>query len=86
MELAEAIEQSLAELGFPRENRQFHPHMTLARVRGKPPAELKIWLEQQTATPFGTIEVESVTLFQSELSAAGASHTVLATAALAEAV
>ena len=86
VELADAIEESLTELGFLRENRQFNPHMTLARVRDKPPAELKTWLEQEVETPFGSINVESVTLFQSELSAAGAIHTVLTTAALAESV
>ena len=86
VELADAIEPPLSELGFPRENRQFHPHMTLARVRDRPSEELKTWLDQQADTDFGSVDVQSVTLFQSDLSSAGPRHTVLATAPLANSI
>ena len=44
--LAEAVNESLAWHGFPRELRPFHPHVTLARVRrAMPHAELARWSE-----------------------------------------
>lgn len=32
--LQESIEQSLFQLGYPKEARRFHPHLTLGRLRG----------------------------------------------------
>jgi 2'-5' RNA ligase len=33
--LQERVEQACVESGFPPEDRPFHPHLTLGRVRGK---------------------------------------------------
>lgn len=81
--LGGAIEQPLRELGFPPDRQRFHPHVTLARVRSRPPAELRTWVEQQAETPFGFVDVQSVTYYQSELSSNGPRYSVLATAPLA---
>jgi RNA 2',3'-cyclic 3'-phosphodiesterase len=81
--LADAIEQPLREFGFPPDRQRFHPHVTLARVRSRPPAELKAWVEEQGESPFGSFEVQSVTYYQSELSSNGPRYSVLATAPLA---
>ena len=35
IKLQEGIEESLSTLGFKREERKFHPHLTIARVKGR---------------------------------------------------
>lgn len=80
--MAERIEQHLLPLGFPRERRAFQPHLTLARVRRKPPAELAELLRIHQATPFGTVNIEAIQLFQSEPGPTGPRYGSLATAEL----
>jgi 2'-5' RNA ligase len=81
-QLAEQIEIVLNPLGFPREQRPFQPHATLARVKSRPPDSLRQLVEQHAATSFGSTEVESVELYQSELGQEGPRYTVLARAEL----
>ncbi|MEX0717070.1 MAG: RNA 2',3'-cyclic phosphodiesterase [Planctomycetaceae bacterium] len=81
--MADSLEQKLAALGFPEEARKYHPHVTLARVRFKPPAELGKLLEKHPATAFGDLPVRTLGLYQSELRPEGSRYTVLASAALA---
>lgn len=38
--LAETVGARLADLGYPPEHRRFHPHVTLGRLRGRPPEAL----------------------------------------------
>jgi 2'-5' RNA ligase len=75
------IEENLFVLGYPEEEREFTPHMTLGRVRFQPPPE-----EQQkfvhllTAAVFSSaynINVASVTLMKSQLTPKGAIYTKL---------
>jgi 2'-5' RNA ligase len=77
MEIAAALEQQLEMLGYRPERRAYHPHVTLARVRSKPPDELAELLEQNASTDFGTADVHSVELYQSELRPEGPRYTVL---------
>ena len=35
LRIHDAVDEGLAELGFPREERAFHPHVTIGRVRGQ---------------------------------------------------
>ncbi|MEX0700916.1 MAG: RNA 2',3'-cyclic phosphodiesterase [Planctomycetales bacterium] len=81
--LAASIEMRLEALGFAKEPRAFHPHLTLARVKFKPPPELGKLLAQHPGTDFGVAPVSAVELFQSELGPSGSKYTVLATAPLA---
>ena len=81
-QLAERIETALGPLGFPRESRPFHPHVTIARVKSRPPGTLRALVEQHAATPFGPTDVEAVELFQSELNKDGPRYTVLSRAPL----
>ncbi len=80
--LAERLEASLELQGFARESRAFHPHLTLARVKGRPPAGLRTLLERHAATSFGTVGIASVELYQSELRREGAKYTLLASVRL----
>lgn len=77
VELADGLEQRLEELGFPRESRKFEPHLTVARLRGRPPRELTTYLEQNRSTDYGSEIAETVELIQSELSPSGPQYTVL---------
>ena len=67
--LAGRMEKSLETLGYPRERRQFKPHLTLGRVKGRGPfRELAAKIGQLQSHPFGWMEVTEVVLFRSELS------------------
>lgn len=77
-ELAGRVEEALAGLGFPREERPFAGHVTLGRVR-EPRRDPR--LEQALAAgagrPFGRLPVDRVALMRSDLSPRGARYTVL---------
>jgi len=78
------IESELEKLGFPREKRAFHPHLTLGRVRA--PVGLNPVLEElqkNKDTLFGEMRVRKITFFRSQLRPTGAEYTVLAEADLA---
>jgi 2'-5' RNA ligase len=72
------LENSLEKLSFPIEERDFHPHLTLGRV--KMPSGLQQVLsdlEKQKETLFGEMTVSKVTFFQSVLKPSGAEYKVL---------
>lgn len=80
--IAEGLEAELEPLGFAREKRPFHAHLTLARVKFRPPDDLAALLDEHAATEFGTASIASVELYQSELERDGPRYTVLASAEL----
>jgi 2'-5' RNA ligase len=82
--IAETLETMLCEMGFHSEQKPFHPHLTLARIKSKPPAELADLLNENQATDFGVVSFSSVELFQSQLQPNGPRYTVLASAKLTE--
>lgn len=84
-DIQESIEQSVADLGFPRESRIFHPHLTLGRLRrGAEASRLKGLAGVLDRMHFAAkLKVRSVELMQSELSPAGANYTVRETFELA---
>ena len=61
----------LSRLGFKKEGRRYHPHITVGRVRGAPRD-----LTTHLAEPFetGDQEVGEFILFQSDLHPSGALH------------
>lgn len=75
-----AVERASAELGFPAEERAFHPHLTVARV---PPEDLVTLvrlperLAEVGALPGLPIKVDRVTLFRSQLRRSGAVYSVV---------
>lgn len=80
--IADKVEDALTPLGFPRENRRFAPHLTLARVPDEvPPSE-----RERTADLLPTVEpparpsftVAGVSLMQSFLQPSGARYERLA--------
>jgi len=80
--LASDLEDQLAELGFLPEARNFHPHITLARIKAAVPRGLSEWISGLSQRDFGSADLKEIELFQSELASAGPSYTSLATARL----
>ena len=90
--LAPAIDEKMASLGIPKEERAFSPHLTLARGAGrsasprrhKTDAPNRIFqrLQEKLAalpTPeFGTMTAREFFLYQSQLSPKGSKYTKLA--------
>jgi 2'-5' RNA ligase len=88
-ELAANIDSAAAELGIPREDRSFSPHLTLARTGSGSPrwrkgdgpsptfAVLEKRLAAMSALDFGTMTAREFYLYQSQLSPGGAKYTKL---------
>jgi len=79
-QLQKSIEIEMERLSFPREKRNFTPHLTLARVRDHAtPDERKRLGDMVTGTPFtgGIMKVDSVNLMKSHLTRQGALYTSL---------
>jgi len=77
-ELQGELESRLAALGLPREERAFHPHLTLGRV--KSPGGLHdvvAELNRNAHTEFGEMTVRKITLFKSTLKPTGAEYSIL---------
>jgi len=89
--LAEAIDMSTAELGIPREDRPYSPHLTLARAGGRSgapkrqkgdgPNTIFAVLDKRLAAmrelDFGTMTAREFILYQSQLSPSGSKYTKL---------
>ena len=74
------IDSQLIEGRFPRETRQFHPHLTLGRVKGGGPevARLAELIKKYDRFDAGNCTVEEVVVYASELRRVGPEYTVLA--------
>ena len=91
-ELASKLEDSLATLGIPKEQRAFSPHLTLARASnasgapgwrtGDKPnqqfAGLQEHLTKSPARSFGTMTAREFFLYRSKLSSKGSTYTKIA--------
>ncbi|HSS45490.1 MAG TPA: RNA 2',3'-cyclic phosphodiesterase [Thermoanaerobaculia bacterium] len=77
--LAQEAELQARRLGLPEERREFHPHVTLARLRGPwPPESIEVFRREVERWKFPPWRVVRCTLFQSRLTPEGAVHTKLA--------
>ena len=84
-ELHKQLEHEFAGEGFPKEDRAFRPHLTIARIR-KPHnsnrlAEAHLGMEFSSVT----IELSELVLFRSELSSKGSKYTPISRHRLADA-
>jgi 2'-5' RNA ligase len=80
--IAGALESELLELGFPAERRPFQSHLTVLRVKTRPPESLFTLLSKSSAADFGTTPISSIELLQSDLLDGGPRYSVLASAPL----
>ena len=76
--LHDALAARLEPLGFPPEARGFHPHLTLARLRGGPGAAsaavIAAALDACPDVDAGETAIERVCLYESRLAPTGAEH------------
>ncbi len=76
---AEACEQAMAALGFPPENRPYHPHLTLGRVKGFDAGrQARAAIEQVAHFNAGAFTATELVLFQSVLQRTGPIYTPMA--------
>lgn len=76
--LHERLMAALTPLGFPPEERPFHPHLTLARARNNArSSQLWAMLHKYHDRDFGEWLVTQLHLVQSEPQPGGAQHTIL---------
>lgn len=73
-DMAEYLESETEELGYARERKGFHPHLTLARIKSKPPEELFQILEDRCDALWGETTIDSIKFYQSELKSQGAQY------------
>ena len=83
-QIAAELDHELSSLGFEPEHRPFTAHLTLLRVKTRPPEALLAMLAEESQTDFGLVEFSRVQLFQSDLTRSGSRYTQLATAVLGE--
>ncbi|MBI5419569.1 MAG: RNA 2',3'-cyclic phosphodiesterase [Deltaproteobacteria bacterium] len=76
--LQENMENALSDAGFPREERPFHPHITVGRVKGGlSPGWGEEYARALSGRRFGVVRVSSFQLYESRLSPQGATYFVL---------
>lgn len=77
--LKESLERSLAPLGFDRENRNFHPHVTVGRVRRRvshqDTVNLATTLDGFSLGRLAEMKIDQVFLMRSELTSSGPIYT-----------
>jgi len=76
--LNERLMAALTPLGFPPEDRSFHPHLTLARAQNRMSSSQPLpMLQTYQNRDFGEFLVTQVHLVQSQLQRGGPLHTIL---------
>jgi 2'-5' RNA ligase len=74
--LASTIDAAMEKLGIPRENKAYHPHLTLARTSSRPLRGLKPLLDEPPPQ-FGTMTAREFFLYQSQPQKGGSKYTKL---------
>lgn len=69
------LEDECSALGFPRETRPFHPHLTVARLRATAGAKQLGTLHRATAFEPASFRVGELVLMRSELGPGGSKYT-----------
>jgi 2'-5' RNA ligase len=75
--LARDVEQWTSELGFEREKRAYHPHVTLGRVRDPGGADCTDLLASAGAQSFGGSLIREVVLYESVTKSSGSEYSAL---------
>ena len=75
--LAEQVDRCCAGVGFPPEERELSPHLTLGRVR-RAPRSASFVVDNVSPKEAGASLVTEVTLYRSEIGPGGSTYTALA--------
>jgi 2'-5' RNA ligase len=77
--LAVDLEGAMERCGIPREQREFSPHLTLARFESRRlPEKLRAVIAENMQRDFGTLRTNEFHLIQSKLKPTGAEYTTVA--------
>ena len=80
--LAAKVERVCQSVGLEPERRAFHPHITLARWKGRRTRDVQDFLERRRDLSSQVFEVDEFVLFESRLSRHGAHYEAVETYAL----
>ncbi|MBN1573565.1 MAG: RNA 2',3'-cyclic phosphodiesterase [Deltaproteobacteria bacterium] len=75
--IRDSLEETFSKIGFPREDRDFRPHLTLGRVKGRADRRMIERIEGMKDIILGDIRVSGLHLFKSDLRPTGAVYTSL---------
>ncbi len=76
--LANDVESAMERFGFPKEKREFKPHLTIGRVREiRHPLELTRSLENPNVGEIGEFLADRISLIRSQLDPSGSIYTTL---------
>ncbi len=75
--LHEGIDVALEGIGFPAEARDYHPHLTLGRVKVPGRGDWRAAIRPAAVTPGGAFAVEEFVLFESRLGPKGPAYNAL---------
>jgi len=75
--LNRALEDECANAGFPREERPFHPHLTLARLRKPHDSRHLAAVHQEMGLEPEEVRASELAVIRSELLSGGSRHTVI---------
>lgn len=82
--LQQSLESECETAGFKREQRSFHPHITIARLRTPAGARTLADLHKELGFPAMELTVNKIVLMRSELGSGGSRYTPLALYKLAD--
>jgi 2'-5' RNA ligase len=75
--LFNTIQHSLSKIDIPKENRKFHPHITVARIKKKiSPSEIIPFLTRNSLFRIDKVPVKNFHLYSSILKQKGAIHNI----------
>ncbi|HID08322.1 MAG TPA: RNA 2',3'-cyclic phosphodiesterase, partial [Armatimonadetes bacterium] len=78
LDLQSRIENAFQQLGFERERRAFHPHITIGRVKAPQGISAVVQrLSKYENEMFGELHVQQITLMRSDLTPQGPIYTPL---------
>jgi RNA 2',3'-cyclic 3'-phosphodiesterase len=79
-ELADGIQAAMAEIEFPRQDRTFAPHLTLARLDGERLTDaFRAVINRREDREFGAMRATEFHLIESKLKSTGAEYTTVQT-------
>ena len=78
-----SVESACASIGFPKDDRSFHPHITIGRVKGKISENLIKKIENTTFEPLQFLCTELL-IMRSDLSPSGSAFSQLSSIPLAQ--
>lgn len=75
--LRTALENECADVGFPREERPFRPHLTIARIRKPHDSRRLAAAHKEMVFDGETVRVSELAVIRSEVRSEGSRHTVI---------